>query len=101
MQGIFIFQTSDGFRIAPLVNYDALYDGYKSDMVQYIFLPYFQKAFGSCKALTETEARDVAKTMAKAYNELPDGIRTVTTYRNYSVEDIMNGKVSKNNRTQV
>jgi hypothetical protein len=101
MQGIFIFQTSDGFRVAPIGNYDALYDGYMSDMSQYIFIPYFEKVFGSCKALTEIEALDVAKTMAIAYNELPDGIRIVTTYRNYSFEDIMNGKVSKNNRTQV
>lgn len=99
MQGIFIFQTSDGYRVAALDNYDALYDGYNPDMVQFIFLPYFQKIFGSCKALTEIQAKEVAKNIAKAYNELPDGIRIITTYRNYSFEDIMNGKASKNTRT--
>jgi hypothetical protein len=97
MQGIFIFQTSDGFRVAPLENYDALFDGYRTDMVQYIFLPYFQKAFGSCRVMSEVEAREVAKNIAKAYNELRDGIRTVVTYRNYSFEDIMNGKASQSN----
>lgn len=96
MQGIFILMTSDGFRVAPVDNYCALYDGYQDDMTQYIYLPYFQRVFGNCKVMTETDARDIAKVMAKAYNELPDGIRTLTTYRNYSFEDIMNGKASKN-----
>lgn len=101
MQGIFIFQTLDGFRVAPVDNYDALYDEFNPDMVQYIFQPYFEKIFGSCKALKDTEAIEVAKNMAKAYNELPDGIRMITTYRNYSFEDIMNGKASKNTRTEI
>lgn len=99
MDGIFIFQTSDGYRVAPIDNYDALYDGYDLNMVQLIFLPYFQKVFGDCKSLNETEAMIVAKNISDAYNEMSHGIRKVTTYRNYSFEDIMNGKASKNTRT--
>jgi hypothetical protein len=101
MQGIFILQTVDGCRVAPVDNYDALYDGYNPDMVQYVFLPYFQKIFGSCKPMNLTEAQEVAKNFSRAYNELPDGIRMITTYRNYSFEDIMNGKASKNTRTKI
>ena len=97
MQGIVIFMTSDGFRVSVVENYESLFDGYANDMIRYVNLPNFQKVFGNCKVMSELEARGIALSMAQAYNELPDGIRTLTTYRKYSFEDIMNGKASENN----
>lgn len=96
MQGIVIFTTSDGCRVSVVENYESLFDGYASDMVRYINLPNFRKVFGNCEVMSELEARGIALSMAQAYNELPDGIRTLTTYRKYSFEDIMNGKASEN-----
>jgi hypothetical protein len=96
MQGIVIFMTSDGFRVSVVENYESLFDGYANDMIRYVNLPNFQKVFGNCKVMSELEARGIALSMAQAYNELPDGIRTLTTYRKYSFEDIMNGKASEN-----
>ena len=96
MQGIVIFMTSDGFRVSVVENYESLFDGYADDMIRYVNLPNFQKVFGNCKVMSELEARGIALSMAQAYNELPDGIRTLTTYRKYSFEDIMNGKASEN-----
>lgn len=96
MQGIVIFMTSDGYRVSVVENYESLFDGYATDMVKYINLQNFKKVFGNCKSMTELEARGIALSMAQAYNELPDGIRTLTTYRKYSFEDIMNGKASEN-----
>ena len=88
--------TSDGFRVSVVENYESLFDGYANDMIRYVNLPNFQKVFGNCKVMSELEARGIALSMAQAYNELPDGIRTLTTYRKYSFEDIMNGKASEN-----
>ena len=88
--------TSDGFRVSVVENYESLFDGYADDMIRYVNLPNFQKVFGNCKVMSELEARGIALSMAQAYNELPDGIRTLTTYRKYSFEDIMNGKASEN-----
>lgn len=95
MQGIVIFVTSDGCRVSTVENYESLFDGYAADMVRYINLPNFKKTFANCKAMAELEARGIAISMAKAYNELPEGIRTLTTYRKYSFEDIMNGQASE------
>jgi hypothetical protein len=77
-------------------NYEDLYEGYADDMIKYINLDVLNKTFNECVPLTELEAREVAKNMAKAYRELPDGIRTVVTYRKYSFEDLKNGSASKN-----
>lgn len=96
MQGIYILMTSDGFRVAPLQFYENLYDGYRNDMTQYINKDYLVANFGDCKLMTEMQARMVAKEIAGAYRELPDGIRTITTYRKYSFEDLKNGAASKN-----
>ena len=96
MQGIVIFIASDGCRVSVVENYESLFDGYASDMVRHINLPNFRKVFGNCVVMSELEARGIALSMAQAYNELPDGIRTLTTYRKYSFEDIMNGKASEN-----
>ena len=96
MQGIVIFVTNDGCRVSVVENYESLFDGYAEDMVRYVNLPNFKKVFGNCKVMSELEARGIALSMAQAYNELPDGIRTLTTYRKHSFEDIMNGKASEN-----
>lgn len=96
MQGIVIFITSDGCRVSVVENYESLFDGYAEDMIRYVNLSNFKKVFGNCKVMSELEARDIALSMAQSYNELPDGIRTLTTYRKYSFEDIMNGKASEN-----
>jgi len=96
MRGIYILMTSDGFRVAGMDNYEDLYEGYADDMRKYINIDVLNKTFNDCVPLPELEAREVAKNMAKAYRELPDGIRTVVTYRKYSFEDLKNGSASKN-----
>jgi hypothetical protein len=46
--------------------------------------------------MAEREALAVARNVAKAYNEMPDGIRVLTDYRFYTFEDLKNGSASKN-----
>lgn len=96
MNLVMILMTKDGFRVAPVACYEDLFDGYATDMMRYIHVENFTKTFQNCELLTETDAREVAKMMAKAYKELPEGIRTLTTYRKYTFEDLLNGKASKN-----
>lgn len=97
MNLVLILMTKDGFRVAPVPCYEDLFDGYATDMTRYVNVENLKHVFGSCEALTETDAREVARMISKAYKELPDGIRTLTTYRKYTFEDLMNGKASKNN----
>jgi hypothetical protein len=94
-QGVYILLTSDGARVAPSDDYDSLFDGYTSDMGKYIHRDNFVSCFGASAVMTETEAMVVAKNVAKAYNEMSDGIRVLTDYRFYSFEELKNGSASK------
>jgi hypothetical protein len=96
MKLVLILMTKDGFRVAPVPCYEDLFDGYADDMNRYVNVENFTKVFQNSELMTETDAREVARMMAKAYKELPEGIRTLTTYRKYTFEDLLNGKASKN-----
>ena len=95
-QGVYILLTSDGARVAPSDDYDSLFDGYMPDMRKYIHRDNFVSCFGASAVMTEREALAVARTVAKAYNEMTDGIRVLTDYRFYTFEDLKNGSASKN-----
>jgi hypothetical protein len=95
-QGVYILLTSDGARVAPSNDYDSLFDGYMPDMRKYIHRDNFVSCFGGSAVMTEREALAVARNVAKAYNEMPDGIHVLTDYRFYTFEDLKNGSASKN-----
>ena len=95
MNGIYIVILRDGCRVAPLQDVDSLFDSYSPSMIRYVNASKFEEAFGFCVPMTEKEAIDCARVVAKAYRELPDGIRILTDYRNYSFEEIINGAYSK------
>lgn len=95
MQGIYIILLRDGCRVAAIKNYEALFEGYSSSMILYLNKEKFVEAFGFCVPMNENEARECARVMAKAYRELPDGIRTLTDYRNFSFEELRDGAYSK------
>jgi hypothetical protein len=95
-QGVYILLTSDGARVASSDDYDSLFDGYMPDMRKYVHRDNFVSCFGASAVMTEREALAVARNVAKAYNEMPDGIRVLTDYRFYTFEDLKNGSASKN-----
>ncbi len=95
MNGIYVVILRDGCRVAPLLEIESIFDSYAPNMIKYINAENFQQAFGFCVPMTEKEAIDCAKTIAKAYRELPDGIRILTDYRNFSFEELINGAFSK------
>lgn len=96
-KGIYVLITSDGCRVAPLLSYDKLFTGYHPEsMKKYLDANEVQNSFGNCKVLPEKSAIEFAQTIAKNYNCLEDGIRVMTDYRNFTFEDILNGKASKN-----
>jgi hypothetical protein len=66
------------------------------DMRKYVHRDNFVACFGASAVMTEPEAMAVAKNVAKAYNEMSDGIRVLMDYRHYSFEDLKNGSASKN-----
>lgn len=96
MNGVYIVILRDGCRVAPLPDVDILFDSYSPNMIKYVNASNFQKAFGFCVPMTEKEAIECAKVITKMYRELPDGIRILTDYRNFSFEEIINGAYSKN-----
>jgi len=96
MQGVYILITSDGCRVAPLNSYDSLFEGFSPDMKKYINREALRESFGFCIPMTEAEAIETAKVIARGYREMPDGIRILTDYRNYSFGDLLNGSHSKN-----
>ena len=94
--GIYVLQTSDGFRVVPLENYDDLFDGYSPDIVRYVNSEKLEEAFGDCVVMDYTGAMVAAQTIAKMYRECEDGVFVMKDYRFYSFEDLINGKASKN-----
>ena len=95
MRGIYVVILRDGCRVAPLTDYDGLFDGYSESMIKYIHRDNFVNAFGFCVPMTEKEAIDCAKVMAKGYGEMCDGIRILTDYRNFTFQEIRDGAYSK------
>ena len=95
MQGIYIILLRDGCRVAALRDYEELFEGYSPSMIRYLNKEKFVEAFGFCVPMTEVEARECARVIAKSYRELPDGIRTLTDYRNFSFEELRDGAYSK------
>lgn len=94
--GIYVLQTSDGFRVVPLENYDDLFDGYSPDIVRYVNSEKLEEAFGDCVVMDYAGAMVAAQTIAKMYRECEDGVFVMKDYRFYSFEDLINGKASKN-----
>jgi hypothetical protein len=45
--------------------------------------------------MTEKEALEYARVLAKGYGELCDGIRVLTDYRNFTFQEISDGAYSK------
>jgi hypothetical protein len=95
-QGVYVLMTSDGYRATVLNDYDSLFDGYADDMSMFINKEKLKDAFDGCVVLNSTNYLEVARALAAPYKEMPDGIRVLTTYRNYSFEELKNGKASKN-----
>ena len=95
MRGVYIVVLRDGSRVAPLRDYDSLFDGYSESMIRYIHRDNFVEAFGFCVPMTEKEAIEYARVMAKGYDELCDGIRVLTDYRNFTFQEIRDGAYSK------
>lgn len=95
-QGVYVLLTTDGARVAPLNDYDSLFDGYMPDMRKYVHRDNLVSCFGDSAVMTERDALAAARNVAKLYTEMPDGIRVLTDYRFYSFEDLKNGAASKN-----
>ena len=87
---------SDGCRVAAIEDYDALFDGYAPNLTKYVNRDNLVHAFGCSVPMTEAEAIAAARAVSKVYKETQDGIYVLTSYRNFSFEDLKNGKASKN-----
>jgi hypothetical protein len=94
--GIYVLQTTDGFRVAALESYDDLFDGYSPDIVRYVNSEKIKESFGDCVVMDYAGAMVAAQTIAKMYRECDDGIFVMKDYQFYSYEDLVNGKASKN-----
>jgi hypothetical protein len=95
MRGVYVVILRDGCRVAALPEYDILFDGYTESMIRYIHRDNFVEAFGFCVPMTEKEAIECARVLAKGYGELCDGIRVLTDYRNFTFQEIRDGAYSK------
>lgn len=95
--GIYILKTSDGFRVKALPCAEPLFDGYNPDLIKYINVAELEKAFGDCDVFDyEVFAIKEANRIANNCDELVDGIRIIKDYMNYTFEELLNGKASKN-----
>lgn len=97
MSGIYILNTTDGYRVAYSEDYDCLYGGFNDDTLQFdLNREYLYRIFGNSDLfLTLDDAKFEAKGLSKSYDETDDGIMVIKGYRNYTFEELLNGKANK------
>ena len=95
-QGTYILITKDGYRVTPMGCYESLFTGYSPDFTKYLNKDVLVKYFGDCSVFkTHDEVMEVAKGLSKAYIETDDGIFVMSAYKNYTFQELKDGKASK------
>lgn len=97
MSGIYILQTKDGYRVNYSKDYDCLFTGFNSDTMGYnIDAHYLRLIFGNCNVFrNELLAFESAKGISRVQQDTDDGIMLIGWYRDYTFEELLNGKANK------
>jgi hypothetical protein len=97
MSGIYILQTKDGYRVNYSNDYDCLFTSFNTDnMIYNIDVYYLRLIFGNCTVYhNEKLALESAKGISRVQQDTEDGIMLIGWYRDYTFEELVNGKANK------
>ena len=93
MNGVYILQTTDGYRVAYSTEYESMLGSYDANsMRQKLNGEIVHRVFGECFCfVNHLEAQTAARMLSVQYQYLDDGIYTIREVADQSYEEVING----------
>lgn len=97
MSGVYVLKTKDGYRVNYTKEYVRLFTSYNDDTMNYnIDTDTLKRIFGNCAVFpTEIMAINSAKAISKVHEETEDGIMMLSSYKEYTYKELLDGKANK------
>lgn len=93
MNGVYILETTDGYRVAYSTEYESMLGSYDANsMRQKLNGEIVNRVFGECFCFVNyLEAQTAARMLSVQYQYLDDGIYTIREVADQSYEEVING----------
>ena len=93
MNGVYILQTTDGYRVAYSTEYESMLDSYDANSMRHkLNGEIVNRVFGECFCFVNyLEAQTAARMLSVQYQYLDDGIYTIREVADQSYEEVING----------
>lgn len=93
MNGVYILQTTDGYRVAYSTEYESMLGSYDANSMRHkLNGEVVNRVFGECFCFVNyLEAQTAARMLSVQYQYLDDGIYTIREVADQSYEEVING----------
>ena len=93
MNGVYILETTDGYRVAYSTEYESMLDSYDANSMRHkLNGEIVNRVFGECFCFVNyLEAQTAARMLSVQYQYLDDGIYTIREVADQSYEEVING----------
>jgi hypothetical protein len=93
MNGVYILQTTDGYRVAYSTEYESMLGSYDANNMRHkLNGEIVNRVFGECFCFVNyLEAQTAARMLSVQYSYLDDGIYTIREVADQTYEEVING----------
>ena len=93
MNGVYILETTDGYRVAYSTEYESMLGSYDANSMRHkLDGEIVNRVFGECFCFVNyLEAQTAARMLSVQYQYLDDGIYTIREVADQSYEEVING----------
>ena len=93
MNGVYILQTTDGYRVAYSTEYESMLGSYDANSMRHkLNGEVVNRVFDECFCFVNyLEAQTAARMLSVQYQYLDDGIYTIREVADQSYEEVING----------
>lgn len=93
MNGVYILETTDGYRVAYSTEYESMLGSYDANSMRHkLNGEIVNRVFGECFCFVNyLEAQTAARMLSVQYQYLDDGIYTIREVADQSYEEVING----------
>jgi hypothetical protein len=93
MNGVYILQTTDGYRVAYSTEYENMLGSYDANSMRHkLNGEIVNRVFGECFCFVNyLEAQTAARMLSVQYQYLDDGIYTIREVADQTYEEVING----------
>jgi len=93
MNGVYILQTTDGYRVAYSTEYESMLGFYDANNMRHkLNGEIVNRVFGECFCFVNyLEAQTAARMLSVQYSYLDDGIYTIREVADQTYEEVING----------